>query len=151
MTPDEAQVLRAVAEAGELPASFSPSLLKDFDPSGTSFDESLDLFIGGRGLDASASMDLVLWNEQLVKSLSLFIQGAGLIPNALPMSATLNLELRRDPSEALDLYISGPDAYNNYLNLFIEGVAHIGTSLNLVMPNVEDKPNATLALFISGY
>jgi hypothetical protein len=137
----------------ELPAALSPSLLTDLNVFGNiNTSKNLNLFIGGMGQVVSNQMDLVLFNEQVVNTLNLYIRGLGITPNAHSISSILNLFLlRANPSEILTLFISGYDkVLTSELHLFIKGALLSDATINLSIPYVSGILSAKMDLYING-
>lgn len=113
---------------------------------------SLNLYIGGTNYFEAGSMTLVLFNEMIANSATLFIKGSGVTPGGLPYNSNLNLFINRMPSDALNLYLRGPgDTITDDMTLVITGAYPVTNSLNLVIPNSTGFPTEELDLYIHGF
>lgn len=122
--------------------------------------DSLMLFVGGRNPPCSSSLPLYCHNDNPSGSITLFIQGAGVSTDYMPVENTLMLYIKCAYGASLPLYMLGgpqPSA-NGSLDLYISGTISSTGSLDLVIPNVygtisgiEDDNGNVLDLYTSGF
>jgi hypothetical protein len=115
-------------------------------------EKTLNLFIGGTGNPVSAEFPLFLFNNQAARVLPLFIQGLGIIDDAIPFGKALNLFIKRPISAWLPLTLQNPgNLANSELPLFTLGSGFSSGSLPLSIPNVSVLFVKTLPLYIHGF
>lgn len=135
---------------------------------GTGFGHGMNLFLAGSPTDiTSKHMNLFIEGSKQVKvnSLPLFLSNTSSgVNNNLPLSITgsgsppgqpignsLNLFIKRWPSNVFPLFIKCATPQNTNLPLFIKGAARQNNALTLVMPHVYTSGNSLVPLFVSGY
>jgi hypothetical protein len=135
---------------------------------GTAFGHGMNLFLAGSPTDISSKhMNLFIEGSKQVKtnSLPLFLSNTSSgVNNNLPLSITgsgsppgqpighsLNLFIKRWPSNVFPLFIKCSTPQSSNLPMFIKGAATQSKALTLVMPHVQASGNTLVPLFISGY
>lgn len=136
-------------------ASGNLNLFLNASPSG-SLSRSMNLFIGGQTHSISSSLEMVLWNGQSGLNtgnnyLPLFIQGDGVTAGAIPASGTLNLFLKRDPTEMMPLFLQGPGVpVASGFDLYMQGSYVLGSGFDMFMP-AHGLASGTIPLFLHGF
>jgi hypothetical protein len=113
----------------------------------------IPLWVGGEYHAASAGLPLVAWGPSGVYSgLTLYVAGAGTAAGATPLERSLPLFIRRNPADALPLYLAGPgDPAGSGLPLYARGAHGAASGLTLALPASVGAASEGLKLYARGW
>lgn len=114
---------------------------------------NLNIFIAGNNVLAGKEMDLFIKNNisNINNNITLFISGDGISDGAIPYNKSMNLFIRRNPTNFITLFISVASPINSQTNLFIAGANTIVNSTPLTMPYTKAAQDFSLVLYTHGF
>lgn len=115
---------------------------------------NVNLWVGGRNRSAAAGLGLAAWNGQSGVALgtTLVVSGDGTTPGALGYGRALNLSLKRDPGNAVPLYLAAPGTpAQSGTTLLVRGHRAGSLGAPLAVPRTVGGPARAVRLFTSGW
>ncbi len=110
------------------------------------------LFVEGCYQTINDSVSLFVCNSGVASNTTLFIQGDGIQPGALPYHKTMNLFLRRATANAGSLYILGPGTPTAFsANMFVSGINVTSSGMSLIMKNSHGLLSKTVTCYTHGF
>jgi hypothetical protein len=115
---------------------------------------NVNLWVGGENRSAAGGLGLTAWNDQSGVALgtTLVVSGDGTTPGALGHDRALNLSLKRDPGNALPLYLAAPGTpAQSGTTLLVRGHQAGSLGAPLAVPRTVGGPARAVRLFTSGW
>jgi hypothetical protein len=117
-----------------------------------SYTRPMNLVIVGEAPRLDSSITLFIANSGVAGYVPLFIQGSGIGEGSVPYERGMNLFLKRDPAEAMTLFLQGPgQPETSSIPLFISAAYASSGNITLAMPNVLGYLAPHITLFTRGW
>lgn len=113
--------------------------------------KSMNLFTKGYFLSSSNSIPLVLFNDNPLKTTTLFIKGDGITAGALPVNGSMNLFINRGIGDAISLFLNAAPPTSNIATLYTAGAFLLNGSVTLAMSQVIGQEIKTVKLYTHGF
>lgn len=112
----------------------------------------LNLFVSGEHYSCVGSVPLLLNNTGVNNSTTLFIQGEGETPGAIPYAKGLNLFLQRSVGTTMPMFLMGPATDANFsTTLYVYGETEANASITMVVPQVIGDEQGSTTMYTSGF
>jgi hypothetical protein len=109
------------------------------------------LFMNGRMNRLSGHLDLLIFNEQIAESLTLYVKAPGFWSGFVPYGQAMPMYLQQDGVDIHStLFVGGKSELNTFISLYTLSTVDINESLTLVIPHTTFPANTFASCYING-